>query len=231
MAKYSIGRFEFATKGTAFDEIKKIKNEKYKLHDPIQGDDLELILALLEQHDDAGRRFVNVKHIAAQEDIQPGRKPQRAFYAEYFDGTRDVFSISPNWYKSMTEAARLRSSIGGCCSIHIRHITLAYKQAAFPNGAASTAKCEATGVTLGWYDADVDHSGDWPMVRIIQEWLDSKEPLSWDYLIRQTGEAAGWRLSHTMATDFVRFHNERAVLKVVHLSHNRSKGSGGYRRP
>jgi len=230
MAKFTIGRFEFATKEAAFDEIKKIKNEKYKLHEPIQGDDLELILALLEQHDDAGRRFLNVKHIAAQEDIQPGRRRQRALYVDSFDGIRDVFSISPKWYKGMTEEARLRSSIGGCCGIHIRHITLAHKQAAFPNGAASTAQCEATGATLGWHDADVDHSGDWPMVRIVQEWLDGKEPLSWNYLTKQTGEAAGWRLTDVMATDFVRFHDARAILKVVHLSHNRSKGSGGYRR-
>jgi hypothetical protein len=112
----------------------------------------------------------------------------------------------------------------------IRDITLDRKQRAFPNGMQSVAKCEATGVTLGWHDAHVDHSGEWPMVRITDAWLDSKAPLSWNVLTLQKPPAQGWRLTYEFAADFVKFHNERAVLQVIDKTHNLSKGSGGYQR-
>lgn len=232
MPEYSIGRFEFRSKGAAFNEIRHIKNDKVGLHEPLVGEDLELIRALLDQHDDAAQgRFENVKHIAVKEDIQPGRAVvQRAFYVERYDGTQDTFSISPNWYKGLSEGRRLRAAIGGCCNLAIRDITLQTKQRAFPNGIGSFAKCEGTGATLNWHEAHVDHSGEWPMVRITDEWLNSKEPLSWDFLTPQTPPAQGWRLTDEFVVDFVRFHNERAVLQVIQKTHNLSKGSGGYRR-
>ena len=232
MPKYSIGRFEFKTKGAGFDEVRRIKNDTVGLHEPLTGVDLELILALLDQHDDAASgRFKDVKHIAVKEDVQEGRSvAQRAFYVERHDGMQDTFSISPNWYKGLSEERRLRVAIGGCCNLAIRDITLDRKQSAFPNGLHSVAKCEATGVTLGWHDAHVDHSGEWPMVRIIDAWLDSKEPLSWDLLTPQNPPALGWRLTNEFVADFVKFHNERAVLQVIDKTHNLSKGSGGYRR-
>jgi hypothetical protein len=232
MPNYSIGRFEFKTKGAAFEEIRRIKNNTVGLHEPVTGVDLELLKALLNEHDDAASgRFENFKHIAIREDVQEGRSVvQRAFYVERVDGTQDTFSISPNWYKGLSEARRLRSAIGGCCNLAIRGITLDCKQRAFPNGISSVARCEATGISLGWHDAHVDHSGEWPMVRIINEWLDSKAPLSWNFLVPQKPPAQGWKLADKFAADFVKFHNERAVLQVVDKTHNLSKGSGGYQR-
>jgi hypothetical protein len=231
MAKYSIGRFEFKTKGGAFDEIRRIKNDTVGLHEPLTGDDLELIEALLCMHDDAPTgRFEDVNHIAVGEDVQPGRPAQRAFYVQRHDGTRDTFSISPNWYKGLSDEERMRASIGACCNLAIRPVTLDHKQRAFPNGIQSVATCEATGIMLGWHDAHVDHSGEWPMVRITDEWLNSKVPLSWDFLTLQSPPAKGWRLTDEKRADFVKFHNDRAVLQVICKTHNLSKGSGGYRR-
>jgi hypothetical protein len=232
MPKYSIGRFEFKTKSAAFGEIRHIKNDKVGLYEPLTGEDLELMRALLDAHDDAAiGRFRDVKHIAVKEDVQEGRSVvQRAFYVERHDGTQDTFSISPKWYKGLSEERRLRAAIGGCCNLAIRDITLDRKQRAFPNGTHSAAECEATGVLLGWHDAHVDHSGEWPMVRIIDAWLDSKEPLSWNLLTPQKPPAQGWRLTNEFAADFVKFHNERAVLQVIDKTHNLSKGSGGYQR-
>jgi hypothetical protein len=232
MAKYVIGRFEFKTKRAAFDEIKRIKNDTVGLHVPLTGVDFDLMLALLSMHDDAASgRFENVKHVAVKEDVQAGRSiVQRAFYVERYDETQDTFSISPDWYKGLSEQRRLRAAIGGCCGLAIRDITLRHKQIAFPNGVQSIAKCEATGITLGWHDTHVDHSGDWPMVRITDEWLNSKVPLSWDFLILQKAPAQGWRLTDEKSADFVKFHNQRAVLQVVHKTHNLRKGSAGYQR-
>jgi hypothetical protein len=232
MAKYSIGVFVFATKTAAFDEIKRIKNETVGLHEPLTGVDRELILALLDMHDDAASgRFKNIKHVAVKEDVQAGRSVvQRAFYVERYDGTQDTFSISPKWYNGLSEERRMRASIGACCNLAIRDIMLDRKQRAFPNGTRSVAKCEATGVTLGWHDAHVDHSDEWPMVRITDEWLNSNVPLSWDFLTLQIPPAQGWKLIDQKEADFVKFHNKRAVLQVVHKTHNLSKGSGGYQR-
>jgi hypothetical protein len=159
---------------------------------------------------------------------EPGQyRPHRVFYIEHFDGSRTTFSIDRKCYGGLPPQVRMRDVIGQCCGASIRDIARDHKQRAFPEGRNSVFVCEATGATLSWDDAHVDHSGKWPISRIADEWINGKMPLSWELIV--PGEF-GAVLRPDIAEDFVKFHNDRAVLQVIHKTHNLSKGSGGYER-
>ncbi len=70
-------------------------------------------------------------------------------------------------------------------------------------------------------DAVVDHSGSWPFSRILAEWSIGRGKIE---LVGRIGREFARDKDRA---DFVRFHDERAVLRIIHRRVNSSLGNRG----
>jgi len=236
MPKFAIGEYIFQSEKEAQDKINAIRHNSIE-DTPLIGEDDTFMRCLITYHDDYGRttRFNYIKHIAIRRSFcrQTGKRIKE-FYIENFDGTLDVFSGMLKHYVGIPEDKKLRAYIGECCGLAIRDVILEVKLKAFSYDSTSIIKCQDTGISLNWNDADVDHSGEWPMSRIIDEWI-STVTLSWDMLapakkLSNGHKLGGHEFKPEYAEKFLRFHNERAILRVIDHIHNIRKGNSGYRR-
>jgi len=116
------------------------------------------------------------------------------------------------------------------CRKAIVPIVDGFKKDAFAHGMPS---CAITGELLSWENAVVDHGGEWPFRRIVDE-----------YLVTLVDAGAFWRVplkgiekyehfwvfsSQPAREHWIRFHNRRAQLQIVSRTVNLQHGSRGYR--
>lgn len=213
MATFCVGRRIFPRKSDAVDAVKAVLNGA-TLNRPLAGDDRELVQALLLMHPRADlKAAAGVAGIVVRQITYRPGIIQRCFHVIHPDGSETDFS-----YRQCFGMAPRDGGIAEAARYVVWPDIIAYKSARF--GSAETIPCDVTGSLVLFAEADVDHAPPWPFSRILREFLAIEgRPDLRDEGVRMVfaDEGVGER--------FKRFHDERAVLRVVYRPVNMSMGA------
>jgi hypothetical protein len=151
----------------------------------------------------AGR---TIKAIIVREN-QYNRHSERCFYIVRDDGSEIDFGA---YVPFKTPDQKLKYKLNSAMRRAIDPIMMQYKKNYFAG--KDVALCEISGKTINWDNSDVHHADVWSFKRIGNTWLKARNTLP--NLIDVNGIMPTLELAD--ATDFVAFHNARAILQVVH---------------
>lgn len=219
MPAFNIGRRVFRTKGAAQTAVRAVLNTGPvdRILDAVE---FSLIRDLLDLHYQRDEKLAGgCVAIVIRTNKVPNQPPQRGFYVVHDDGSETEFSI----YVPFATPAQLRRyallDVRDACRRAISDQVAEFKRLAFSS--QPVVVCAATGVVLSWDDAVVDHYGEWPFSRIVDVWLEDRDyPELIDRKIFK-------ELLVDDGTDFVRFHNEKARLRIIHRRENSRVGARG----
>lgn len=187
-----------------------------KMGEHLAGDDLEMMLAVLQRHPTAIDKIgtgVSSIYVGAAEPRG------RCFWVQRCDGTVDDFSFNHAVNGEPSDRVKLRS----CCRAAVVDSILDFKHQAFFGG--THAVCAETGEALTWRTAHVDHHII-PFVRIADAWLESASDEMKRIAPDEPGIVTGWRFLYNEArASFRSYHDARAHLRLVSPFVNMSKGA------
>jgi hypothetical protein len=218
--KTKLGRFDFPTKKAAFDEARRVLNTAPP-NIPLVGYEGELLRALIPGHPDAadklgGFGLDQVTIEVRSFDWLPGM-PQRGMFIIRPDGSEIDFSYLVALGRKPRDR---RTWFYEACRNAVAQRMHEHKTRYFAG--RDVVQCEATGEWLCFADAEVDHAEPWPFVRIVQVFLTDAPMLAEP----DVSDPDGLRRVFTNPRDaeaFIRFHDQRAVLRVVHRDINSRK--------
>lgn len=207
MPRFTIGRRGFPTKGAAEKKVREVLHGA-TIGQPLVGADFDLIRALVDLHPSAKEKLAGGCVTIEVRLNPPYKSKDRGFWIVHEDGSTIDFS-----YKIALSGKRHSDDrhLVQACRSAIRAVVSSYKRDRF-NGRAM-ALCEMTGEAMSWDEAIVHHHGEWPFKRIASEWLAQCQVLPrvfvalLDVVFDDVKEA----------NDFLRFHNDRAQLRLVHI--------------
>jgi hypothetical protein len=216
--KVTIGRWTFPTKKAALAEVRRVLHNSVP-YEMLEGDDYELILALVKLHRNADEKFTGgCIGIRVQWNCVPGYAPARGFHIVRADGTTMEFSIYCGPLDQQdTEAKRRWARLTQAARYAVVPTTQAYKDRRF--GGGPIAICDVTGQILGWDDAVVDHAPPWPFRRILNDWLSERGVPP---VIEQRYH---FEFAPDDAAAFRAFHDERARLRLIDKDENMRLGA------
>jgi hypothetical protein len=188
--------------------------DKWPSQATITGDDDVWLRNLITSHPDYPQKFGDVVRFFVAATPYGGR----CFWFENTAGIIDNFSSG----SCVDGNPPLRRRLVIACRAAAQPDVHAFKAAYF-NGARH-AKCSATGETIHWDDAHVDHIV--PFIELATYWIDTSPDLSLADLSPDAPGAAGDTfLNPSVADSFRRFHAAEATLRVVKASVNLSRGA------
>lgn len=211
--QFTIGRFVFASKGAALKAVQKVLNE-VPLGVALEGDQFELIRELACMHSQANVKIgIGINAITVQMNKIELLPPKRGFWIHRIDGTSTDFSI---YNPFEIEKQRLKNNISWAARHAVRMVINNKKKEYFGN--QEVAACQISGRMLSWDDAVVDHYGEWKFEKIISTW----------FLLNPSVKLIERNFGHEFlvadAESFLKFHNERAKLRVICKKLNMSLG-------
>lgn len=213
---FPVGQEVFATKKAFIERLRAILNT-WNLGAHIAGEDDVLLRAAIVLHPEAeGKIGAGVAHFEVRLNLWRDRIKQRGLWIVRLDGSEIDFSIymcDPSW--ANPERMR-RYHLNEAAREAVQESVFAYKSARF----AEAAICEVTGRALTWAEAHVDHDDPWPFRRILSEWEAGQN--GQEVAFRDDGMTFAFR-DQDMRAAFRRFHDDRAVLKLVHRDVNLCK--------
>jgi hypothetical protein len=220
MPEFTIGKQVFRTKGKALEAVQQVLRSSL-VGKPLTGSDYILIRALIDLHPVADEKLAGgCKAIVVRINKLPGMPPQRGFWIIHDDGTEIDFSI----YVPFKNANQRKvDQLAWAAREAVRSEIEQFKRLQFRQ--RKTIPCQITGRLVTWDEAHVHHAGEWPFVRILTEWIASRSapPTIIDLGITKA-------LADEDAVEFLKFHNSRATLQVVHQIENARIGSRGSTR-
>ena len=214
-APFKIDRFEWPSRTAALKHMSNLLQSQ-ELWEPLSGDDLEVMTAVLSRHPDCDSKIgCGVVSIY----VGPAAPRGRCFWVQRVDGTADDFSFRC----AINGEPPLRTKLMSCCRAAVVDSIISFKTQAFAGG--MYVPCVETGVALTWQTAHVDHDVT-PFVRIADEWLKAASPDLLEIAPDVPGVITGWRfLIDEAKASFKAFHDERARLRIVSPFTNMSKGA------
>lgn len=209
-----IGNVEFASKKEAEQHIREILG-RYEQMRALEGDDLEIVVALLDQHPnretivDCGVSKIVVQHL---NDAYSSRR----FLAIRTDGSMRDFT----WRHSLMPRDS-RKSVLRACRWAVRNQIVAFRDKAFAGG---LMVCPILGEPISEKICDVDHIAPRTFGALVAAWLAT---LRLDYsdiaLCPQRGYQQPDRWEDPfLEENWVEYHRLHARLRVVHPRANRS---------
>jgi hypothetical protein len=215
MPKFKIGERTFPTKGAALAAVRLVLNQN-DIGNLLTGDDFIFIRALIDIHPSAAEKLAGgCVSIGIRTNKVAGQKEQRGFYIVHDDRSETEFSIFAP-FRSVEQRRWL--DLNAAARSAVLEITSTFKRIAFSG--QDKVPCVVTGEMLSWGDAAVDHYGEWSFFRILSEWLIGREIVLIDHRIQR-------EFNDSDKSDFIKFHNERALLRVIHKKENSRRGSRG----
>jgi hypothetical protein len=214
MTEYKIGERVFRTKTEAIKTVQLVLQSS-QIGKALSGSELQLIQDLLVQHPAAEEKLSGgCKAIVTRINKLEGMPAQRGFWIVRDDNTEIDFSIHVP-FKS-TEVQRKKDQLHWAAREAVRPSVQAFKQKNFQRN--KTVQCAISGVAVTWTEAQVHHAPPWPFIRIVTEWLTQKKvtPVVIDLGITKALEDKD---------EFIKFHDARAVLQIVHQRENARLGA------
>jgi hypothetical protein len=211
---FQVGEFTFRTKGQAIERLRAILRAA-PIDAEVTGEDGRFVRAALDMHPNARQKIAGgVKRIVVRLGLPGGCRASRQFRVVRYDDSETSFS-----YKACfrTTEVNARRKVHQACRWAVVDATQAFKR----RWRERDRRCAATGRPLRGRDAQVDHDDPWPFARIVDEWLGTlpAPPV----LAPDPATGIDRIASPILASSFRRFHDERAVLRVVHKAVNNSK--------
>lgn len=218
MSKYSyvICGVRFNSKKAVLDYVRGNIFSKYKDFDFISGDHLSFMIGLLGYHP-WGKQKIGVG--VARMWLQPnGVYPTRSFWLERFDGSRTDFSF----YQCVNPPDFLRD-FKDACRRSVAPFVISFRRRFF-DSCGGVAVCPVLGVRMTLYSSHVDHEPSFDF--IVGEFIGVRGiDVSGVRLVEHGDGVVGCRFADVgFESDWVGFHNERAVLRVISGEANLRKG-------
>jgi hypothetical protein len=183
---------------------------------------------LVRRHPDANQKIgAGIAHFQRRENKREEWAYAPGFWIIRVDGSEEAFSI----YDCLREnppspEKRFLDKVMSCCRASISETVFEFKNRHF--GGRTMARCEVSNVLMSFSEASVDHFGEWPFIRIVDEWLMTVSDSFWSLPVGDDDLGVSFT-NPAASADFRRFHDDHATLMVIHKSINSSKGSGGYK--
>lgn len=212
--KYQINGV-IGTKQELQNECKRILNAPSR-PGPLHGRDAAFMLAAAGYHP----TLDSPESIARIEIRVNPPYGSRGFWAIYDNGEERSFS-----YKNV---------LSDLNAVYRRRFNLATRSAVTPMARAFLAEnftgvCAVTGKRITAQAAHVDHAPPWPMARIQDEFVTAfRINLESDEYYDQSQPV--WAFTTAWSARFIKFHNDRATLRIIDGSANSQFGAHGYVR-
>jgi hypothetical protein len=221
-----IGGIEFKTQSSLLDYAKSLLNS-YSIGDYVTQPHRHFLINFLSRHEWASDKIgPGVLEFQLRENCGPNWSA-RGFWIIRVDGTEADFSIYNCLKNESSDPKRLKAKyIKQACRTAISAVIDKYSRDRF--SVSDVISCDQTGVPITISQAHVDHYGEWPFARIVDEWIDGVIVEMIDVEGHGDGQTFRYFSNQDIADDFVKFHNERAVLRIVHKQVNMKDGSRGY---
>lgn len=206
---FQIGDITFPTKGVALKAVQAVLHG-VQIETPLTGEQFTLIRDLLDRHNGSqGKLKYGCSAIVVRVNKIPGMPAQRGFWIIGDKGEATDFSI----YVAMrNEEQNFKANHTWAARSAVQASIERYKRGYF-RGHGDFAPCEVSGRITLWSDAHVHHDGYWSFDRIHKEWI--RQRGGHPNLI-ESGELSITLMSPDDAAEFEAFHNELALLRVVH---------------
>ena len=212
MAVLNLGSRSFTSKRAAAKAASDVLNGT-RLDEPLIGEPRTFIEAVLMQHPGVTEKTANgVSGIVVRRvEVRPGLM-SRCFHVIHPDGTETDFSFNTalglaQCGPTLEKAAR-RAIAGTVKEVKWRYFA-----------GRDEAPCELTGVMLTPGSAHVDHAPPWPFRKILTEFV-----IAHGGIPALRNYAYGTVFAHDNdRTEFLAFHDQRAVLRVISASANLSR--------
>jgi len=211
----------FRTKDDLQKHVSKAVMPRYALGEALVGEDLELVLALLDRHP---RRAEKLGPGVARVTVERAMYGARRFDVHRLDGGVADFSYLKCIRDDDPVADRRSSGRAGLRS-EIHDQVVEAKKAVFGSGRPDTrAVCPVRGVEITWTTAHVDHEPPLTFQALADEWLALRGLDAADVEVENDPERFNVaRLKdRALAADFREFHRARARLRVVSAAANLS---------
>jgi len=193
---------------------------KYRDNQPLQNDDLEFVLELLERHpDNKNKKGIGIKEIITGPDKKFGTT--KCFYLIRLDNTyidfsfKKCFSKNPNDPLKLFKTAARRAVENEITNF--KHTTF-YR---FQN-ANGKIKCAVSGELINKESADVDHIPPYTFDRIVKDFI-SERNLDVGSVVFTSGDI--YKVSKAFADeslrkDFASYHNQVCKLRIIERTTN-----------
>jgi len=187
--------------------------DRWPVKETITGDDDVWLRELITSHPDYPHKFGDVVRFFVAPDAFGGR----CFWFERADGVVDNFGTGA----CIDGHPPLRRRLVTACRAASQPDVHAFKAAYF-NGSRH-ATCQATGETIHWDDAHVDHVV--PFNELATYWLDTRPDMSLEDIAPDAPGATGDTFKDPAVADAFRaFHAAEAVMRIVKAIVNLSRG-------
>lgn len=203
----TLGGRSFRTKTQLVAELRALLKAS-ALGAPLPLAEQAMLADLLRRHPHHAEKVgAGIRHFEVREHYFRDTIRQRGFYVVRTDGSAVDFSFYMCLLPDSADLGQL--ALTEACRAAVVAQVAARKAAHFAG--SGSARCEETGALIAWDQAHVDHAGEWPFSRIVEAWIAGRggpPPLQSDALqtvFADEGDAA----------EFVRFHDARAVLRVI----------------
>jgi hypothetical protein len=225
----TVGGLTFRTQEALRDYTVEMLN-RYEPEQFASEKDRYFLLQLLARHFEAEDKIgPGILSFQRRVNLYHGKIEAAGWWFVRTDGTEVSFSIYDCFRdRPIGDDEVFLRRIVSCCRAAVMEDVHRLKNEVF-DGRRMT-RCAATGAEISFSEAQVDHAGEWPFVRIVDEWLHERAPWLRQIEIKShEGQSGRVFADPRVAADFKEFHDQRAELRIVHKGQNMGDGSRGYR--
>lgn len=218
MVEYIYGNQIFNTKKDILDYVRNNVFNVYKSHVLLSSEHFAFMCDLLLGHPNAKQKIgVGLKHMWIQTNPP---YPTRGFWFGRVDGTKGNFSFRNCVMPPPTSKQKLKRAL----RLIVRSVTYQRKVMFFQNSPVRV--CEVTGKEINWHNSDVDHAPPNTFQKIFDDFIYERQ-INMDLIQYRSGsKVVGYQLcDKAIRDDWFRFHNNRAILRVLSVEGNRANGN------
>jgi hypothetical protein len=215
--KYTINGILFPTKKDVLDHVKVKIRPKYEDHQDLTEADFKFMVDLLRHHPWSDQKIgVGVTRIWMQKNEMYST---RCFWLQRHDGTKTDFS-----FHQCVQPASIERDFKVACRAAIAHAVINYRLDFFQKHAENDlVKCPVTSDLISIYESHVDHAPPATFDVIVNEFMASVGTIKPEMLTDHTDGCEGnFFADKDMQSQWVKFHNDRATLRVLSVIANLS---------